>query len=422
MMNRGTASPPSVSPAQKNGVGWRLWSLHSREISAFTLVILTVVVLVPKLVAPIHWTYDDSLFYQAQVHELQGESQAVALHQAFFSKAAARLDRSLLASGDIRPANARGLAAWVNYSARFYRRRWLVPAMAAAMYPIAGDRSLLYVSALGYIATGLLLFALLRRRFPDNVSVIAAAACLLFPPLRTWAGGALTDSWGLALEVGALLAALLALERGGRWIALWFVSMVALSFTRDASIVLLVAVGWITIVTRTRRSAVVLATGIIASIWAPALFGAPLEEQLAYILHGFSIPGAVHLSYIVSHYPAAVWSVLRADVSDISNWGGHALVGYTVAAVFLASIGYMSAAAPRRDAFFTLQRAAAVGAAVTVALVVNFTAWRIELVFVPPMAVALAYTCERVFTGHTSARLARLVSVCTPIGSAGRKA
>ena len=83
---------------------------------------------------------------------------------------------------------------------------------------------------------------------------------------------------GLALEVGSLWLALLALERGGRYIGLGR-RRSAVSFTRDATVVLLVAVGWIAITTRTRRSAAVLASGIAAAVPAFALFGAPLIEQ-----------------------------------------------------------------------------------------------------------------------------------------------
>jgi hypothetical protein len=294
--------------------------------------------------------------------------------------------------------------------------------MAAAIYPIAGDRSLLYVSVLGYVAAGLLLFALLRRRFPDKISLVATAVCLLLPPLRAWSGHPMTDSWGLALEIGALLAGLLALERGGRSIAVWFASMLVLSFTRDASLVPLLAVGVVTIMTRTRRSAAVLGAGILASVPAPALFGVPFLVQLAYNLKGFHIPGTVHLSSVLSQYPAGLWSVLRDDVTYIRVFWPHPIVAYTVAAALFASVGYMIVAAPRRDVFFTLQRGALLGAAITVALAVNFTGLRLELVFVPVIAVGVAFTFQRLLIAMPGTRVFRLMSARTPLSFAGRRA
>jgi hypothetical protein len=354
------------------------------------LLALALCAVLPRLAGPVQCSVD-GLFYQAQVYELQGESQNAALRRAFSSQAAIRVARE--------PGQASRVenSAWVKYSAPFYRRRWLVPAIAAALYPIAGDRSLLYASMLGYVAVGLLLFALLRTRFSDGVGLLAAAACLCLPPLIKSGSMPATDSWGLALEVAALLAALLALERGGRWIAVWVATILALSFTRDATVVLLVAVGAIAIATRTRRSAAVLAMGIAASIPEVALFGAPLEKQLTYILQGFRIPTAVNWSYVVAHYPAAAWSVIWDDAA-YPNWNDP-VVEYPAAAALVAAVAYMLVSAPRRDVFFTLNRAAIVGAVVTVALAVNYTGLRLELVFVPCVAVGLAFAVQRLLHG-----------------------
>ena len=327
----------------------------------------------------------DSLFYQAHVYELRGESQTAALHRAFSSDAARSVARRRPSVRD---------AAWVSYSAQFYRRRWVAPAIAAALFPISGQRSLLYASILGYVAAALLLFALLRTRFPDSVSLAVAGACLLLPPVRTWGGCPLTDSWGLALEVGSLWAALLALERGGRYIGLWVASILALSFTRDATVVLLVAVGWIAITTRTRRSTAVLASGIAAAVPAFALFGAPLIEQLSYAMQGFRIPHPASWSYVTGHYPATMLDVLHRDAVYPGELSLPYL-WYMIGAAILATIVYTMFASPRRDPFFMLQRAALVGAAVTVALAANWTDMRVELVFVPCVAAALAFTSQR---------------------------
>lgn len=362
----------------------RTWTHRSREISAALLVLVALVAGLPRLVGPVHWT-PDGLFYQAHIYEIQGESESAALHREFSSPAAIAITE---------PDNRLGNPKWVTYSAQFYGRRWLVPLMAAAIYPAAGDRSLVYVSIVGYVLTGLLLFALLRRRFSDGVSLVVSLACLLLPPVRTFGGYPLTDSWGLALEIGALIAALLALERGGRWIAVWAFTMLALSFTRDSTVVVLAAVGWVVLAMRTRRSGLVLGTGGAASVPAFALFGAPLVRQLSYVLQGFHPPTVVSWSYVLHHYPAALWSVLRQDAHYPLGLT-FSVVWFAVAAVLFAALVYMFIASPRRDPFFMLSKGAFVGAAALIAASINYTGLRIELVFIPSIAVALALAVAR---------------------------
>ena len=73
----------------------------------------------------------DALFYQAHVYEIQGDSENAALRREFSSEDARRIER---------PDGRVGNPSWVTYSAQFYSRRWLVPLIAAAIYPAAGDR------------------------------------------------------------------------------------------------------------------------------------------------------------------------------------------------------------------------------------------------------------------------------------------
>ena len=365
----------------------RAWAGYSREISTVMLIVVALVAVFPRLVGSLRWT-PDGLFYQSQVYEIQGQSETAALHREFSSQAAIAIRQ---------PDGRLGNPKWVSYSAQFYRRRWLVPLMAAAIYPAAGDRSLLYVSIAGYVLAGLLLFALLRRRFSDGVSLLVSIACLLLPPARTFAGLPLTDSWGLALEIGALIAALTALERGGRWIAVWIVTMLALSFTRDSTVVLLAAVGWVVLANRSRRGAVVLASGALAAVPALALFGAPLERQLAYVLHGFHPPTVVSWSYDIAHYPSTLASFLRQD-AHYPQTLAYPAVWYAIGAALVAAVGYMFIAGPRRDEFFMLSRGAFVGAIAVVALLPNYTDMRLELVFVPSIAAGLALTVTRLMT------------------------
>jgi hypothetical protein len=208
------------------------------------------------------------------------------------------------------------------------------------------------------------------------------------------AGLPMTDTWGIAVEVATLLAALLALERGGRWIAVWVLTVLALSFTRDATIVPLVAAGWILITTRTRRSAAILICGLAAAFPAPLAFGAPLVNELAYVIRGYHVPSDASWSYVITHYANGMWSVVHGDATYPTSLILPAL-WYLVGVALIFALGYTLIAAPRRDPFFTLNRGAFVGAALTIALLPNFTSMRLELVFIPCVAVALAFTGVR---------------------------
>src|SRR4051812_49294410 len=85
---------------------------------------------------PVPWTDSDSLYYQAQVLELRGASAQDARRTVFTGPLSASLRKIDLA----RPVARRTWSTerWHETTWRFFRRRWLVPAMAAAIYPIAG--------------------------------------------------------------------------------------------------------------------------------------------------------------------------------------------------------------------------------------------------------------------------------------------
>jgi hypothetical protein len=375
--------PGGVKRARERLSG--VWRSHPGQVSLLLLTLIAVVAVSPALGEGVKWT-PDSLFYQAQMYELRGESQSTALHRAFSTPAAAALSHTAL--------RGRTSWAWITYSAPFYRRRWVMPAIAAALYPLAGTRSLLYASMLGYVAFALLVYALLRRRFGHRVSLVTAAICTLLVPVRTSGIYPLSDSWGLALETAALLAAILGLERGGAWIALWVLSMLALSLARDATVVLVLGAAWWWLRTRTPRAAVVALTGLLSSIPAPALFRAPVVQQLSWELDGFHIPHPAGWSVVVHHLPLAFASVVRDDLKYPTTLALPYLV-YAAAVVIVAAVIYMIRTAPHDDPFYVLARVAIVGGVLTMALSASYTSLRVELIFVPVVAISLAMTIDR---------------------------
>ena len=179
-------------------------------IIAAALVALSCLAVWPAFHDPVEWT-PDALYYQARVLELRGEDNAV--DKVFKGPLAAELRQ--------RDPGHTGNETWVEYNEPFYERRVAVPLAAAALYPVTEERSLLDLSLAGYIAAVLALFGLLLLRFRIALAATVAAAAALLPPLTHHSSFPLTDSWGLALEIVALGAAILALERGLGWLPLW---------------------------------------------------------------------------------------------------------------------------------------------------------------------------------------------------------
>ena len=134
--------------------------------------------------------------------------------------------------------------AWVEYK-RFYRRRWLVPALAAAVEPVVGDqpgRAMRVASLIGYVLIALVLFLLLRRRFSTALSAGLAVACTLAPPVYKWSLGMRVDSWGSCSRRSGCWRRCSPQGPRPGWLALWVAAIAALSITRDATAILVPAV------------------------------------------------------------------------------------------------------------------------------------------------------------------------------------
>ena len=120
------------------------------------------------------WT-PDGLFYQARSLELRGVDRDTALDRAFEGNFGAELRRrDPLHAGD---------PAWVRYNAPFYERRVAIPLAAAALEPVAGERTILDLSIAGYVAAVLAIFGLLLLRFRLPIAAGVTLLTVFLPAL-----------------------------------------------------------------------------------------------------------------------------------------------------------------------------------------------------------------------------------------------
>jgi hypothetical protein len=351
-------------------------------ILAAALAALSCLAVWPAFHDPVEWT-PDALYYQARVLELRGEDNAV--DKVFEGPLAAELRA--------RDPGHTGNEAWVDYNEPFYERRVAVPLAAAALYPVTEERSLLDLSLVGYIAAVLALFGLLLLRFRVALAATVAAAAALLPPLTLHSSFPLTDSWGLALEIVALGAAILALERGLAWLPLWIGAIGLLAFTRDSMWIPILAVGWCALRSRSRVPVTLFATGIAAALPALLLFTTPVRELLALLVNDSEPSSDTSLGFIASHYPGALVELLRANVGFLRRGEWYTalfLVGGVLALLLL-----VWRRPETRTAATTLMTAGTVFALGYVLAAPVFSAFRLELVFVPMAAWGVALTAER---------------------------
>jgi len=351
-----------------------------------------------------NWSNADSLFYQAMSLEVDGVSAHTARTRVF--------DGTLARPAIIQEPSV-AEPRWQAFESQFFRRRWLVPALAAAIRPLAGERSLPDVAIFGYLLFGVALSLLLASRFAVALSLGAVALCLALEPTRDWALRPMTDSWGLVLLTAAISSALVVLARGRKWLALWIAIMLALSFTRDLAIIPLAGLVGLMLADRDqtrRRSALILAlTGVLATIPAYLLFGASLRLTLASIIAGFEIPSPAHAtwSYVAAHYPSLFFGTVK---SDLHYAAFHPVVGLTTAIGLLA----LFIIPAKQDALILLMRGAAFGWLIVFAIDPVYTGWRYELTLLPSAAVGLCSLLEYVARWYGRQR-----SVTTPAIAAG---
>jgi Dolichyl-phosphate-mannose-protein mannosyltransferase len=342
----------------------------------------------------------DALFYEAQVEELQGASREESLAEWFGGSEA----RDVASREDEPEDRVRVLEpGWPEYADQFYRRRWVVQGMGALADAIVpeGDR-LLVVSWLGYLLIGPLLFLLLRQRFGVRTSLLVSLVCILLPPVVEHGTLRGVDSWGLALLIAALLFLVLALDRGLRWLPAFAVTMAALSFTRDNTLVALAAIFWLLVVERRdraalRRHAALAAAGLAAALPAPLLFGAPLREQLAWVINDFEIPDDTSWGFVLTHLPEELARAVYFDLRYVTEHAFTPLATPLLAlmlALLAAALAWLALGTPREDPYFRAMRAGLVGGLALLVMGASYGAFRLELVLVPAAGVGAAHWLE----------------------------
>lgn len=343
---------------------------------------------------PISWE-TDALFYQATSQEIAGEDAASARREVF-SGPLSGYERNLERLHPEEPLRVSD-PAWVEYSAPFYARRLLLPAAAAVLDPVLGLHSLQDLSLLAFVLVPALLFLLLRRRLSLKVSLSIAAAVILWPPLRDWSVFPLSDSAGLALLIASLLCAALTIERDRRWLLPWLACVLALGFTRDMAFMPVIGAVCLLAVRRDRRSAALVATGVLAAL--PPLFvqGLSQSESLAYIYANHTIPTDTSWASAISGYPGNLGHMF-------SRYATYAAAHPALVVLLVGGIVSAFLLAPRRDPLTILLWSTLLGYLLALAVGPAFSGLRYELVLVPLMAFGYGHLLARGVAGFRAAR------------------
>jgi hypothetical protein len=333
---------------------------------------------------PVVWT-PDALYYQSNLLEIRGVDHDAAIDRTFEGPLSAELRA--------RDPHHTGDPGWVAYNEPFYERRVALPFAGAALYPVAGDRSLLDISLAGYIAAILALFGFLLLRFRLATAAIVSAAAVFLAPLSHHSSFPLTDSWGVALLITAFAAALLTLDRGLRWLPLWFVAIALLGFTRDSTWVPVLAAAWLALRYRTRVPVWLVVTGLIAALPAPLLFTTPVRDLLALAVNNSEPAPDPSWWFILKHYPGAVVDLVRANVGFLRRGEWYTALFLVGGVLTLFALAWRRRPNPQST---VLMVAGAVFGVLYVLAGPVFSAFRLELVVLPMAAYGLALGLELV--------------------------
>jgi hypothetical protein len=322
---------------------------------------------------PIRWT-PDGVAYQAKIFEARGTPPAAAMRRAYTVAIATKADHALPVS-----------ESWFAHAMQFYRRRILVPRVAALIEPIFGARTLVVISLASFALLGAALYVFLRLRFSALYAFVASAAALCFPPLERWSFDPLTDSAGLLLLVVALCAAVLTIERSRWWLVLWAVALGAGSITRETVAAPVIAAAFL-VVRRVPRAIWLLATAIV--VVAPALLLLRYPFTLAFAeatSRNLGVPVDASIGSVLRHWP-------HLALREV--YGNFVLAPFSTVALVLPTVWAFLDCGPSAAA--RVARAAAVGSALYLVSFPFLTGLRLELVFVPVAAYGLALIAQEV--------------------------
>jgi hypothetical protein len=170
---------------------------------------------------------------------------------------------------------------------------------------------------------------------------------------------------------------------GLRWLPLWVAAVAALSVTRDATVVLLLAVLWLLWVERRdagarRTNLALLGTGVAAALPVYLLGGTPVRENLAYVISGFKVPEDDSWSFVAGGYLDQLWRTVSTDLTYPVDFAiPVAVLLYAGLALAVAGLVALAARPSRGDPYFSLLKAALPGSALLLLLANNPQAYRL---------------------------------------------
>jgi hypothetical protein len=159
------------------------------------------------------------------------------------------------------------------------------------------------------------------------------------------------------------------------------------------------ATAWVAFRERSRLGALLTASGFLASLPAPLIFGASVQQNFAYVINNHRIPTDTSWSSIASNYPHEIAYTLGNDALYPVQ-SGLLPVNLVMTIPVIAALVLLFLPSTRRDRLVTLGQGAAAGALLTLLIALNYTDLRIELAFLPALAIGLGLLGERLLASR----------------------
>jgi hypothetical protein len=159
--------------------------------------------------------------------------------------------------------------------------------------------------------------------------------------------------------------------------------------------VVVIAAGWLAVRERSREVGIAAAAGFLVSLPAPLIFKVPVRDNLAYVMNDYRIPSDTEWSSILSGYPSQMTDLITNNLAYPGISPVPTPLTFVIGALVIAALIALFVPWSHRDPFVSLMRATAVGGVLTILISINYTALRLELVFVPAAATGLALLAER---------------------------